>query len=210
MPMELAILRTEVMTPVRNAMRLVDDQRGNAAGGMNPGQDFAFELGLQQPLGSHVQQLELAALEARKPPRNFGAFERGVDERGVDAVVLEQAHLVLHQRDQRRYHDAYAGTKQRRQLKAQRLAAAGWHDGEQVAAAQDVAHHLLLPGTKGIKAKALLELGREGGGSQVGGQRVVHYAEHNLAALRRCGSNLCVGNTFRRQRAYGINVRMKP
>ena len=112
--MELAILRTEVMTPVRNAMRLVDDQRGNAAGGMNPGQDFAFKLGLQQPLGSHVQQLELAALEARKPPRYLGAFERGVDERGVDAVVLEQAYLVLHQRDQRRYHDAYAGTKQGR------------------------------------------------------------------------------------------------
>ena len=70
--MELAILRTEVMTPVRNAMRLVDDQRGNAARGMNPRQDFAFELGLQQPLGRHVQQLELAALEAREPPRHLG------------------------------------------------------------------------------------------------------------------------------------------
>ena len=66
-------------------------------------------------------------------------------------------------------------------MKAQRLAAAGWHDGEQVAAAEDVAHHLLLPGTKGIKAKALLELCREGGWSQVGGQRVVHLAKHNLA-----------------------------
>ena len=183
--MELAILRAEVMTPVRNAMRLVDDQRGNAAGGMHPGQDFAFELGLQQPLGSHVQQLELAALQARQAPRYFGAFERGVDERGFDAVVLEQAYLVLHQRDQRRYHDAYAGAKQGRQLKAQRLAAAGWHDGEQVAAAQDVAHDLLLPGTKGIKAKALLELGGEGGRRQVGGKRVVHPSKHNLVRPRR-------------------------
>ena len=91
------------------------------------------------------------------------------------------------------------GLKQGRQLKAQRLAAAGWHDGEQVAAAEDVAHHLLLPGTKGIKAKALLELCREGGWSQVGGQRVVHLAKHNLVPLRRCGSNLCVSTTFPRE-----------
>ena len=86
--MQLSILRAKVVAPVRNAMRLVDDQRGNAAGRMNPGQDLFFKLGLQQPLGSHVHELELAALEAREPPRYLGAFQRGVDEGGLDAVVL--------------------------------------------------------------------------------------------------------------------------
>jgi hypothetical protein len=81
-------------------------------------------------------------------------------------------------------------------LKAQRLAAAGGHDGEQVAAAKDVGHHLLLPGTEGIKAKALLELCRKGGWSQVGWQRVVHLAKNNLVSLRRCGPNLGVSTTF--------------
>ena len=75
-------------------------------------------------------------------------------------------------------------------MKAQRLAAAGWHDSEHVAAAEDVAYDLLLPGTKRIEAEALLELCREGGRSQVGGQRVVHLAKHNRAPLRRYGSNL--------------------
>ena len=135
-PMELAILGTEVVTPVRDAMSLIDDQRGNAVRGLQARQDFAFELGLQRPLGSDVQQLELAALEPRETPRHLRAFERRVDERRVDAVVLEQAHLVLHQRDQRRDHDAYAGAEQGGQLEAQRLAAAGRHDREHVAAAR--------------------------------------------------------------------------
>ena len=96
----------------------------------------------------------------------------------------------------RRYHDADAGTKQGRQLKAQRLAAAGWHDREHVAAAEDVAHDLLLPGTEGIEAEALLELCRKDGWSQVGGQRVIHLAKHNIEPLRRGGPNLCVSTKF--------------
>ena len=187
--MELAILRAEIVTPVRNAMCLVDDQRGYSAGGVHPWQDFVFKLRLQQSLRSHVQQLELAALQARQALQYFRAFERGVDEGGFDAVVLEQAYLVLHQRDQRRYHDAYPRAKQGRELKAQRLATAGGHDCKQVAAAQDVAHDFLLPGTKGIKSKALLERGGEGGWRQVGGQRVIHAAKHKLASRRRCDLN---------------------
>ena len=73
--------------------------------------------------------------------------------------------------------------------KHKRFAAAGGHDREQVAAAKDVVHDLLLPGTKGIEAKSLLELGGEGGGREAGGRRVVHRAKHNPASRIRGGSN---------------------
>jgi hypothetical protein len=42
----------------------------------------------------------------------------------------------------------------------------------------------LLPGTKGIKTKVLLELGREGGWRQAGGLCIVHPPKHSVAALR--------------------------
>jgi hypothetical protein len=81
---------------------------------MEPRHDVAFELGLQQPLGRDVQKLELAAVERASRRDTLGAFQRRVDEGRFDAVVLQQANLVLHQRDERRNHDADAAAEQRR------------------------------------------------------------------------------------------------
>ena len=108
----------------------------------------------------------------------------------VDAVVLQQAHLVLHQCNQGRYHDAYTGAKQGGQLEAQRLAATGRHDREQVAVAKNVAHDLLLPGTERVETKSLLELGSEGGGRKAGGKGVVHPGKHSLATPRAVRSEI--------------------
>ena len=74
--MQLAILRTEIVAPLRNAMSLVDDQGGNAVGSLQPRHDLAFEFGLQQPLRSDVQQLQLAALQPGETSRHLGAIER--------------------------------------------------------------------------------------------------------------------------------------
>jgi hypothetical protein len=56
----------------------------------------------------------------------------------------QRVDLVLHQRDQRRDHDPDAVADQRRDLVAQRLAAAGRHQHQRVATADDVADDLLL------------------------------------------------------------------
>src|SRR6185503_303348 len=174
-PMQLAVFRAEIVTPLRDAMRLVHDQRGNAVGRLQAGHDLALELGLQQTFRGDVQQLQVTTLELGEAPRDLLAIERRVDERRFDAVVLQLAHLILHQRNQRRYDDADAGPKQRRQLKAQRFAATRRHDREDVAAVENVADDRFLPGTEGIEAESLLELGE---------QRVVHQAKHNLDGQR--------------------------
>ena len=63
-PMQLAVLRAEIVAPFGDAMSLVDDQGRNAVGRVQPRQNLAFELGLQQALRRDVQQLQLAAIAA--------------------------------------------------------------------------------------------------------------------------------------------------
>ncbi len=55
------------------------------------------------------------------------------------------AHLVAHQRDQRRDDDGEPAAEQRRKLVAQRLAAAGRHDREHIPAGEDRLDDLRLP-----------------------------------------------------------------
>ena len=103
-----------------------------------------------------------------RPPEATRALERGllaiVERRieigGLDAGLRQRLDLILHQRDQRRDDDARAGPDQRGDLVAQRLAAAGRHQRERVAAgnhrrddvglvrtelpkAEDIGEHLL-------------------------------------------------------------------
>ena len=67
---------------------------------------------------------------------------------GLDAGGGQGAHLVAHQRDQRGDDESDAGARQRRELVAERLAAAGRHDGEDVAAGFDGGDDLLLAGAE--------------------------------------------------------------
>ncbi len=66
----------------------------------------------------------------------FGSRKRGVDERRRNAAPREAVDLILHQGDQRRDDERDAGQLQRGQLIDQRLARAGGHDHQRVAAAQ--------------------------------------------------------------------------
>ena len=66
------------------------------------------------------------------------ASRRRVQERRPHARLRERIDLILHQRDQRRDHDTGAGPQDCRDLIAQRLAAAGRHQHERVAAGDEV------------------------------------------------------------------------
>ena len=101
-----------------------------------------------QPLGRDVEQVELAG---RKIPLGLIRglrIERGVEHRRVHAGLGERRDLVLHQRDQRRHHHRAALAHQRRNLIAQRLAAAGRHQHQRVAAGCDMLDDLGLRAAK--------------------------------------------------------------
>ena len=100
---QLQVVGPEVVPPLRHAVRLVDGEQGDRC----RGRAARWSARTPQPLGREVQQVELArdgrrprparrsddsCVELRKPARTPSARER------VD--------LVLHQRDQRRDHDA--------------------------------------------------------------------------------------------------------
>ena len=76
-------------------------------------------------------------------------------------AALQLLHLVLHQRDQRRDDHRQPVEQQRRDLVAQRLAAAGGHDRQRIAPGQHVLDHLALERAEGVVAEGVFE---DGGG----------------------------------------------
>ena len=71
----------------------------------------------------------------------------------MDARCVQPLDLVLHQRDQRRDDERQPRQQQGRDLIAERLARAGWHDGQRVPSGQKGADDLLLPGAEGVVAE---------------------------------------------------------
>ena len=125
-----------------------------------------------EPLGCDVEQVQLARRKLLLGPIRGPRIERGVEHRGRHAGLGEARDLVLHQRDQRRHHDRAAVAHQRRDLIAERFAAAGRHQHERVSAVGDVADDFFL----GAAEFGVAEDGgedREGGGGELrfhGGQ----------------------------------------
>ena len=93
-----------------------------------------LRLLLEQPLRREIEQLEAAVPQIGDDVALLGAAQRRVQERGRHARFAQRAHLILHQRDQRRHDDADAVAHERRDLIAQRLAAARRHQHERVVA----------------------------------------------------------------------------
>ena len=130
---ELAVLRAEVVAPVADAVGLVDGEGAD----VEP---------LQQAPGTAAS----AAAPARRRaggsrPATISRFGRrarssvgdaAVQRRGGIAALAQAVDLVLHQRDQRRDDDVGALAPRRRDLVAQRLAAAGRQHDQRVAARQ--------------------------------------------------------------------------
>ena len=150
------VVGPEVVTPLGHAVRLIDgEQRHRAAveqpqGGLGP-----------QPLRRQVEQVELAVQEGVLDPAALVGILRGVEEAGPHAEHGQRVHLVLHERDQRRDDHAGALAHQRGDLVAQRLAAAGRHQRDRVAAGADMLDDLLLLAAEGVVTEhAVQHLGR--------------------------------------------------
>ena len=87
-----------------------------------------------KPLGRNVEDVEATGGDAVLQRRLLAIVERRVEKGGLDAGLRQRLDLILHERDQRRDDDAGAGAHERGDLVAQRLAAAGRHQRQRVAA----------------------------------------------------------------------------
>ncbi len=115
------------------------------------------------PLGRAVQERHVPAQQAFFNLRGLFARQGGVQKSGAHARFMQRPHLVVHQRNQRRDHHrqslacALAGNG--RHLVTQRLAAAGGHQHQRVAAGHHVFNDGLLRATEGTVAKNFLKNG---------------------------------------------------
>jgi hypothetical protein len=162
---KLKVLRAEVVPPLRHAVRLVDGEQRNAGARQ---QVEAARRG--QSFGRDVQQIELAVEQCAFHRARGAGIQRRVQAGGAHAELGHRRDLVLHQRDQRRYHHAGALAQQRRHLVAQRLAPAGGHQHQRVAAEGDA-----------------LDDGRLGVAEAVVAERLAQYRERAVAQCGRAG-----------------------
>ena len=133
------VFGAEVVAPLRDAMRLVDGEQREL------GARQQIERALEhEALGGDIQQVELAAQQLGFDRARLAGIERGIEKRRAHPGLFERRHLVLHERDQRRDHDAGAGAGDGRDLEAQRLATAGGHEHQRIAAGHERADHFCL------------------------------------------------------------------
>ena len=111
----------------------------------------------QEAFGRDIQQVELAIQERLLHVAGHAPFLRRIQERRAHAQFRQGVDLVLHQRDQGRHDNARAFAHQRGNLVAQRLAAAGGHEDEGVAAADHLIDNGLLVAAEGFVTENALQ-----------------------------------------------------
>ena len=111
---EREVVGAEVVAPLRNTMRFVDGEEGDLC----LVQEFQ-RARLQQALRRDVQEVDAAFAQRTLGREDLLRGQRGVQEASANAEFTQRAHLILHQRNQWRDHDARALACQRRHLVAQ-------------------------------------------------------------------------------------------
>jgi hypothetical protein len=86
----------EVVSPLRNAVRLVDDEEGDSAGA-----EHVEVLRVLQALGRDVDEIVRARSDLLGGFPDLPGGERGIELRHVDPRCLRLLLLILHQRDER-------------------------------------------------------------------------------------------------------------
>ena len=133
----------EIVAPLGRAMRFVDDEEADL---------LAAELLDQRArggaLGRDVDDLVAPFVDALERLALGLDALGGVEAGGHGAGATHLLHLVRHEREQRRDHDGDAGQLEGGELIRERLARAGRHDREHVAAGEQIADDRLLAGAE--------------------------------------------------------------
>jgi hypothetical protein len=115
------------------------------------------EVAAAEALGGDVEELEVAAPDARDARLLLLEVHGAVDESRREPPRAERVHLILHQGDERRDDDRHALLHQRRELIAERLAAARRHHDDRVVAFEDGADDLRLALAEVLEAEVFSE-----------------------------------------------------
>ena len=142
------VARPEILSPLRDAVRLVHGDEGDLQLLRERGKGAAV-----QPLGRYVQQAELAPAQTGQDLPPLLRVKAAVEIGGGDAVLAQSLDLILHERDERRDYKRQARQQQGWQLVAQRLSTAGGHYAEAVPPGEYVVDEPLLTGTESIQAE---------------------------------------------------------
>jgi hypothetical protein len=162
------VFLAEVVSPLADAMRLVDGEQAQPAALVQRLQ-HRQEARRQDALGCGVDQRQPARQQFALDAAGLVAVERAVQEGGVNAQFVQRADLVVHQRNQRRHHHRDAPAEllahDGRHLVAQALATAGGHQHQRVAAGDHVVDDGRLLAAEGRVAEHVLQhlAGRDGG-----------------------------------------------
>ena len=149
---EQAVVGAEVMTPLRDAVGLVDgDEAGLAFG------EHLRKAGNAKALGSDEEKLERAGKIGAAGFASGLARQAGVDAGNVEAEGGELGCLVVHKRDQRRNNERRTAAGERGKLVAEGFAGAGRHDEQDVAALDRGTADGFLVGAKSAETEALLK-----------------------------------------------------
>lgn len=149
---ELQVFGTEVMAPLRHAVRFVDGEQADRQS-LQEGQHAR----LDQPFRCQVEQLDLATLQALGDVPLLLGVEGGVQRHRRHAEFVQGGDLVLHQRDQRRHHHRQAFAQQRRDLETQGLATAGGHQYQRIATLGYPLDDPCLVATEGVVTENVFE-----------------------------------------------------
>ena len=142
------VVGAEVVAPLADAVGLVDrDERRPELEHQGP------EARVGEPLRRDVGELEGAGPKPREPLAHLLRGERRGEEGGRDAARRERLHLVVHQRHERRDHQAGAGQQAGRELVGEALAAAGGGHLQQPALFEQRFDRLALPRPEALVAQ---------------------------------------------------------
>ena len=147
---ELHVFRAEIVPPLGDAVGLVDGEQGDRQL-LEPVEEAVAE----QPLRGDVEQVEFTGMQPGQDLTGLRRLQRRIVERRTHAVGHQGVDLVLHQGDQRRYHDRHTLPVQGRNLVAEGLAAAGRHQDKGILPRDQRLDDLSLLGTEAAVAEDL-------------------------------------------------------
>ncbi len=149
------VVGPKVVAPHAHAVDLVDHHEPDVDAG-----DGLEEAPLPQPLRCHVEHPVAAFGHPAQPSCRLVRAERGVDQRRLLRHLRRQlVDLVLHQRDQRREDECRRRSQHRGELVGERLAGAGRHQRERVAAVHGGADDLFLAGAEVLESEQPCQCG---------------------------------------------------
>ena len=148
----LQIIRTEVIAPLGNAMRLVHHDVIDL--------EYIYvrlEQGCGKTFRREVQELEIPVCGIVQGRVHLKTVHTGVNSQGLDAAGFEVLHLVLHQGYQGRDNQGYAVLHKGRHLETDRFSTTGRKDGQDVTVFQGGGYYLLLLRAEAIVTPVLLQ-----------------------------------------------------